>query len=464
MPTFPSAPPVSGYHTTPPTGYHTTPPTAPPAYSSTAGVAGIRPVGLQATLHGTPAPGVGPHGLPTPRLGCGTPAPILTAPLGPAEHGVPPSVLNQIEYPPIIATPEELKAADKLRNLTGEYRHNNNPTWTGFIDRFYSGLRSCAIGMEQAKQILYMSLRDDAFDLASPFMNPTRFPGDTTYQYVARLQELFQPGSESGQIKMAFEARTQRPGEHALTYYQHKVGLFLQAYPEGTQDFDMLYTKVISGLVNTEMRKYLRTRYPEPRAAVHKFRAEIAAASTMVRRMLMDGEISDREATGAEMYDSIPDSGKQNPSNRNKIHQLGGDATAPKGVCFYCGQPGHFVAQCDRKAAGLPAAAQTQAAKVGVVKNQQANGGRGRGGRSRGSFKGRGRGKGRSGPGKFHQYRRRDGRISFLQEDEDGVMHEVVVDAEPAAPASGEVHQVGEEIAAFAEEHANGGPFLGATH
>ena len=36
IPTFPSAPPVSGYHTTPPTGYHTTPPaagfpSAPPA-------------------------------------------------------------------------------------------------------------------------------------------------------------------------------------------------------------------------------------------------------------------------------------------------------------------------------------------------------------------------------------------------------------------------------------------------
>ena len=42
-------------------------------------------------------------------------------------------------------------------------------------------------------------------------------------------------------------------------------------------------------------------------------------------------------------------------------------------------------------------------------------------------------------------------------------MHEVLIDAEPAAPAIGEVHQVGEEIAAFAEEHANG-PFLGTTH
>ena len=469
---------------TPPTGTTTSQPTAsfptapPLTYSSATRITGIHQFGGYAAGPTPPPYGQGhmaAHGLPPPSQMGGTPAPVITTPLpsqgpnlGPFGPGLPQAAAPymQTQYLPINSNMEDLKAADKLRAAIGEYRHTNDPDWVMFMDRFWSGLRSYHISTEQAKLTLYMSLRGNAYQLACPFMNPSLFPHDNTYQYAARLEEMFQPQGEIGQLKMAFEARVQRPGEHALTYYQQKINLFLRAYPAHAHDYEMFYTKVVSGMTNQHMRQYLRVRYPQPRQNIYSFRSEISLAATMVRRMLEDGEISEREAAGAEMYDSIPEGGQPNSGPSSKIHHLGGDNQPSSKTCYHCGSADHFIAQCSRKASGLPPvnqAVQPQTTKVGVVKTQQANGGRGRGGKTRGATRGRGRGRGgKSTQSRLYKFRRTDGRISLIQEDENGVLCETHTE-EPMTPASGGVNQVGEEVEAFANEYANS-PFLGTTH
>ena len=504
--------PAAGFPTAPPPTYSSTtgiPPTyssatgIPPTYGSATGMPGIRPMGGQNTgptlppysqgymaAHGLPPNQAGQghmavHGLPPPSQMSGTPAPVLTPPVpgqspvpgaNPGHFGpgqVPASnSYTQAQYTPIYADSESQKAADKLRAAVGEYHHTNDPDWVMFMDRFWSGLRAANISAEQAKLTLYMCLRGGAYQLACPFMNPRLFPLDTTYQYAARLEELFQPQGEVGQLKMAFVDRVQRPGEHALTYYQQKINLFLRAYPISTHDYDDFYTKAVSGFTNPHMRQYLRVRYPVPKQNIYAFRATISEAATMVRRMHEDGEISERDIVGAEMYDNVPVGGQTHSGTNSKIHQLGGDNQPSSKVCYHCGSADHFVAQCSRKASGLPPvnqATQQPNAKVGVVKTQQTGGGRGRGGKTRGAARGRGRGRGgKAAQGKFYKFRRTDGRISLIQEDENGVLYETHTE-EPAKPASGGVNtsggvnQVGEEVEAFANEYANG-PFLGATH
>ena len=265
-----------------------------------------------------------------------------------------------------------------------------------------------------------------------------------------------------GQLRLAFEARVQRPGEHALTYYQQKMNLFIRAYPAYAHDYEMFYTKAVSGLTNQHMRQYLRVRYPQPRQNVYAFRTEISVAATMVRRMLEDGEISEREVAGAEMYDSIPEGGRNETGTGNKIHQLGGENQPSGKTCYHCGSADHFVAQCSQKASGLPPVNQA-GQTAGVGKTQQSSNNRGRGGKNRGAARGRGRGRGgKAVQSRVYKFRRNDGRISLVQEDENGVMYETHTE-ELVTPASGRVNQVGEEVEAFANEHANG-PFLGTTH
>ena len=236
-------------------------------------------------------------------------------------------------------------------------------SWDIYMDRYllevsdYNLLTNMDI-----KKVLYSKLSGEAYEMASPQFNPTNdtYKEMNVKEYAKALGNLFEPASESGQAKLMFEQRVQIAGEHPTVYFQHKLGLFMKAYKTEHRDFDHFYSKFIIGLINQEMRDYLRLMIPEDLTNTQKFREKIITVATMVRRKYLDGEINESDALGAEAF-AIPSQyankiGTSLGKKNSTIHAISG--MKPR-VCYHCRSKEHFIAQCPRKAAGLPAAVQS---------------------------------------------------------------------------------------------------------
>ena len=252
-------------------------------------------------------------------------------------------------------------------------------TWAQYIDSFQEvQYRYPQVQPKYAKNILYTSLKGQAFALASPDYNPRQnqtYKTMTFEQYVDAVGELYEPASETEQTKLEFEDRTQRPGEHVSLYYRDKKNLFYRAYAEAMRDFNMFYNKVIAGLINQEMKNGMRLFTPEPLKDQEAFRNRLLQMATIVRRRFLDGELTETEALGAEAhtsrasYQNYPMSRETNLGYKaiksepiysiNEENSVNAFTREKKsGRCFYCHNKVHFIAECPRKAAGLGPAIQ----------------------------------------------------------------------------------------------------------
>ena len=230
-----------------------------------------------------------------------------------------------------------------------------NMSWDQYMDLFTTEKSDYSLLTdEDFKKILYSKLTGEAFQMASPEYHPLKpdLKPLTFQHYAKKLGNLFEPESESGQAKLIFEQRIQLQGEHPADYFQNKLGLFHRAYKRSHRDYQFFYNKVIVGLVNQEMRNFLRLQIPKPVENFKLFRESMMEIATVVRRKYLDGEIGEAEAMGAESY-AIVQSVKTNQARNEAINALTGQK--PKGHCYFCRSREHYIAQCPRKAAGLPA-------------------------------------------------------------------------------------------------------------
>ncbi len=249
-----------------------------------------------------------------------------------------------------------------FKKLAPKYIHGEI-SWDLFMDRFTLEVSDYTLlTIMDTKKVLYSKLTGEAYEMASPQFNPTNdtYKNMDLKEYAKALGNLFEPASESGQAKIVFEQRVQIAGEHPTVYFQHKLGLFMKAYKAEHRDFDYFYSKTIIGLINQEMRDYLRLMIPEDLTNTQRFREKIITVATMVRRKYLDGEINEADALGAEAF-AIPSQhankiGTSLGQKNSTIHAIAG--MKPR-VCYHCRSKEHFIAQCPRKAAGLPAAVQT---------------------------------------------------------------------------------------------------------
>ena len=270
-------------------------------------------------------------------------------------RGVPPAPII-----PGLNQTDQLSLAALVKSAPKYY--HQDVSWEVFMDQFKALCNLYPIGSDiHVKNVLYTSLKGDAMKMATPQYNPTNYTQETFDQYAALLRELFEPASESEQSKLAFEARQQVHGEVPSFYFQDKLALYHRAYKDGQRDYTHLYNKTISGLINQEMRDYLRLKMPSPLSDTNQFRNEIMFIATVVRRKYMDGEISESEAIGAEAFTSL-----NSYTAREKGATLGKQvnvvaSTYDQGKkakmlqCYHCKSTEHFIAQCPRKASGLPA-------------------------------------------------------------------------------------------------------------
>lgn len=213
------------------------------------------------------------------------------------------------------------------------------------------------------KKALYASLQSESFVLAAPEMNPQNFAALTFQQYADKLGDIFEPASEREAARIEFEARCQQHGEHPTFYYRDKLNLFLKGYNVTHRDYNFFYNKTITGLLNMEMKNYLRLHLPEPITDTNAFRDSMVKIANIIRRKYIEGEISENMVLGAEAFNksnSYLDSGEVGDGlGRVKaeptVHAVG-KKPANIGPCYYCKRMGHLKAQCPRRSNGLPPA------------------------------------------------------------------------------------------------------------
>ena len=351
---------------------------------------------------------------------------------------------------PAMNNGEQWNIANFMKSVPN-YNHHE-VSWDVYMDQFKALWNLYPLVRDvYAKNVLYTSLKGEAMKMASPQFNPANYPNETLDQYSAILRELFEPASESEQSKLAFEARHQLHGEHPSYYFQDKTALFKRAYKDGQRDFTYFYNKVISGLINQEMRNYLRLKMPSPLADTNQFRNDIMFIATVVRRKFLDGEISESEAIGAEAFTSL-NSYTTNTKEATLGKQVnmvaaayatGKIADKPL-LCYHCRSKEHFIAQCPRKAAGLPATVHAMVAPQqfrrvkfnpptrGYVKkavNQPAKPRYYQTGSSKG----------------YHQQKGKAGQIMFVYENEDGDLECTEIDREENAEEDAPENSVQEE-------------------
>jgi len=262
------------------------------------------------------------------------------------------------------------KQADSFRKVCPKFFLGER-TWSNFMDYFTeNSLNYPNITPRVMKSILYCSMQGDAATLCSPDYNP-RNPGFiemNLVEYAKELGELFEPASETEQMKLEFEQRYQRSGEHPNLYYRDKKNLFTRAYSQGTQDWTYFYNKVISGLINQEMKNGLRLLTPDPVTDTEQFRKNLMKMATIVRRKYMDGEITEAEALGAEAHASVVSYQRSRPMEvslgkasikQEAVYALSGKKGQGNGKCYHCHSKEHFIGQCPRRAAGLAPTVQT---------------------------------------------------------------------------------------------------------
>ena len=345
--------------------------------------------------------------------------------------------------------------------------------WDMFMDLFTTEKADYQLlGDVYCKKILYSKLTGEAFQMASPEYHPGKpeYRDLSFLHYAKKLGNLFEPESESGQAKLTFEQRVQLQGEHPSDYFQSKIGLFHRAYKKTHRDYEFFYNKVIIGLINQEMRNHLRLNLPKPLENTKAFRDKMMDIATVVRRKYLDGEISEAEAMGAEAYATI----QLSDVNGARVESINAFSGQQKGNCYHCRSKDHYIAQCPRKAAGLPATVSSFQDKresylpvlYPVVRKVRSTGPKNTMSITLPNNKPKNR---------FQQFRKQKGkagRIMFVYEEEGELQCEPVEEEEDinVAPASTEQEeaQEGVNIVEDQEEYSESdyipGSFLGQNH
>ena len=254
---------------------------------------------------------------------------------------------------------EERRGALDLMKAAPRF-YMTEDTWEVFYHQFMNATRVCQVNEETFKIVLFNSLKGQALALACPDYAPQEPPYRemTGRDYALALQELFEPASETEQIRIEFKTRYQLPGEHPALYYRDKLRLFMRAYAPNMRDWMHFYDETISGLINQEMRRELRHFIPEPVSNHQAFKEQLQFNANVIRRRLIAGEIATSEALGAEAHQSNVSyrvSKQYTRDVKSEMINAIGRQNKPAGICWHCGEKDHYAGSCPRKASGLPA-------------------------------------------------------------------------------------------------------------
>ena len=229
-------------------------------------------------------------------------------------------------------------------------------TWGTFMQDFK--ISSENVPDEDAKKkLLFKCLRGEAKVLASNELYP-QLPANTRLtfaEYQRKMNELFEPSSESENAKLEFSERQQLVGERPTTYFTVKQNLFDRAWPKALQDMQFFFDETTKGLLNETIKS---TMWTMELHTTQQYKEKLQFLAGMVQKRYRAKEIAQSETIGAETFTV-----RQQVNTRDEYAikmEPGVNALSEEDkVCFYCRKKGHFVRNCPRKLAGLtpPAAA-----------------------------------------------------------------------------------------------------------
>ena len=215
---------------------------------------------------------------------------------------------------------------------------------------------------EFLKRTLYNTLSGEAQRIAGERMHPTQEENAQLglNEYAQRLQELFEPKSESENAKAEFRQRKQMPGESPTLFFADKMLLFYRGWSKEQRDMQMFYDETTMGLQNELVKEAMYTYEPKD---VVDYEKRLNYVISSVRKRYINKMISQAQALGTETYTpsgsyravNVPGgiSIKREPNGH--VHAINAAETR---TCWMCGKQGHLSAQCPRRNNGLaPAAA-----------------------------------------------------------------------------------------------------------
>ena len=285
-------------------------------------------------------------------------------------------------------------------------KEDEDTTWSSFVSRFKAWCMTEGVSDDQAKSYLFQSIRGQP---AAMILNlepgSAKFVNNTADQYIAEMDSVFRPESESEISRSVYKARKQGPLESIQAYYTSKKMLFMLAFPNKDANTDgELQHDLASGIIN---ERVAHTVMVDP-GSYTTFTAQLKRATQAVaaeRNLQNIGMSSDKQglATSGAVKANLstyqltqggsapeamdigavdPDADLYDEEYEALIHAINSGGTFP-GNCYKCGQKGHTIARCDKPPGWRRSPQQ-----------YRGNPWRGRGGRGQA----RGRGRARGGP------------------------------------------------------------------
>jgi hypothetical protein len=150
-----------------------------------------------------------------------------------------------------------------------------------------------------------------------------------------------------------FLTRKQHRMEHACKYAQHKLYLFLSAYPQEYPPWSVYYEETLNGLQNNTLANEMRRFTPTPINNIPEFKANMERIIQAMQGSVLAGHMKPTELVGVELDVVINPVNHLNtdiPVMRNHTNAVGeGINVIGNGNCFQCNEPGHLRRECPQR-------------------------------------------------------------------------------------------------------------------
>ena len=244
--------------------------------------------------------------------------------------------------------------------------------WYVFMEAFNEAGERHKPRQCMAKSVLYSAIKGEAKELIAPHMNPAlaKYRQMNIKQYAREVQSVFEPVSDAPRMRMMFVLRKQNRLEHALKYAQHKLHLFLVAYPQEYPPWSVYYEETLNGLINSTVANEMRRYTPTPINNVPGFRTQIERIMQAMQGSVLAGQMKDTELVGIEMDVVINPVSYRNTETTavlDRAESIGEEINAMRNNnCFHCNEPGHLIRDCPGKRAGTKPAQGINALQQGT--------------------------------------------------------------------------------------------------
>ena len=227
--------------------------------------------------------------------------------------------------------------------------------WYVYMEDFYECGEKFMPRQCVAKSVLYSSIKGEAKQLIAPHMNPKlpKFKSMTIQNYSKQIQAVFEPVADAPRMRLMFLTRKQNRMEHACKYAQHKLYLFLSAYPQEYPPWSVYYEETLNGLQNNTLANEMRRFTPTPINNIPEFKANMERIIQAMQGSVLAGHMKPTELVGVELdvvINPVNHLNTEIPVMRNHTNAVGeGINVIGNGNCFQCNEPGHLRRECPQR-------------------------------------------------------------------------------------------------------------------